>query len=221
MARRDLPVKLITGAVVAVVGLVVALTMFRWVTVEGSERVVWQTFSGVQDDVGEDGIHLYFGFTTTPHVYEISSETFIVDDKTVNPKNEFMDKEELVQNQPDVQPVEIPVQMDRLTAEDLAAGKTTGPTNVMLSCVMQYHLDSGKNDKGEAFLVKLHNEKTRAYRTTFLKDVLLELILSKTTVKDARSNYQGAGRVALQEEIGLALKSQNDSRSTEWPWRSS
>lgn len=191
------------------------LFLVRWVVVQGSERVVWQTISGVRDELGEDGLHFYFGPTTTPHVYDISSETFIVDDKTVNPKNKYMDADELEQNQPDVEPVEIPVMMDRLTQQDIADGKTTGPTNVKLSCVMQYHLSADREEGagGRFFLVRLHNEKTSAYRTTFMKDVLLELIISKTTVKDARTVYQGAGRVALQDEIEDALKGSDRFKS--------
>ncbi len=193
--------RLIVFAVLSMIAIIATFACVRWVKVEGYERVVWQKMSGVSDEIGNDGLHFYFGLTTTPHTYAISSETFIVDDKTVNPKNTYMDEKELEQNQPDVSPVEIPVQMDKLTPEDLAAGKTTGPTPVLLSCVMQYHLDPTK-------LVALHRQKTKAYRTTFIKDVLLELIISKTTILDARTVYQGAGRVKLQQTIETALKAE-------------
>jgi len=197
---KGLPKIAIFGiAAVITLGLFFAFTGFT--TVEGYERVVWQKFNGVSETIGEDGIHFYFRPTTTPHTYYIGSETFIVDDKTVNPKNEYMEKNELEFNQPDVMPVEIPVQMDRLSAAELASGKTTGPTPVLVSCVMQYHLDPGK-------LVVLHNLKTKSFRTTFVKDVLLELIISNTTVLDARTVFQGQGRVDLQNRIGEALRSE-------------
>ncbi len=194
--------KLIVFGVLCMIATVAFFACVRWVKVQGHERVIWQQISGVSDTIAEDGLHFYFGLTTTPYTYDISSETFIVDDKTINPKNTYMGEKELQQNQPDSAPVEIPVQMDRLTPEDLAAGKTTGPTPVLVSCVMQYHLDPTK-------LVALHKQKTKAYRTTFIKDVLLELIISKTTVLDARTVYQGAGRVRLQQTIEAALKAES------------
>jgi len=188
-------------AFAAVAGLVLAvlLSSFRLQKVEGSERVVWQTLSGVQDAIGEDGLHVYFGWTTTANVYYIGSDTFIIDDKTVQPQNSYMETSELEFNQPDVQPVEIPVMMEKLTAEDIANGKSTGPTPVILRCVMQFHLDPG-------MLIKLHKEKTSAFRTTFLKDVLLQNIIDNTTILDARTVYQGAGRVQLQGTIEKALR---------------
>jgi regulator of protease activity HflC (stomatin/prohibitin superfamily) len=185
--------------IVAVLGVIGLFVTLRWTTIEGSERVVWQTFGGVRDDISEDGLHFYFGWTTTPHKYYIGSDTFVIDDRTVNPNNEYMEREELEFNQPDVQPVEIPVMMEKLTEQDIADGKTTGPTKVVLRCVMQFHLDPGK-------LVVLHKEKTRAFRTTFLKDVLLQTIIDSTTVLDARTVYQGSGRVALQRSIEDSLQ---------------
>jgi regulator of protease activity HflC (stomatin/prohibitin superfamily) len=191
----------LTIGVIVVATVLMLLATFRWVSVEGSERVVWQTLSGVRDEISEDGLHFYFGWTTTPHKYYIGSETFIVDDKTVQPNNDYMDRDELEFNQPDVQPVEMPVMMEKLTQADIAEGKTTGPTKVVLRCVMQFHLDPGK-------LVVLHKEKTRAFRTTFLKDVLLQTIIDNTTVLDARTVYQGSGRVALQKGIEDKLQSE-------------
>jgi regulator of protease activity HflC (stomatin/prohibitin superfamily) len=187
--------------VVAVFGVIGLFVTLRWTTVEGSERVVWQTWGGVRDDISEDGLHFYFGWTTTPNKYYIGSDTFVIDDKTVVPNNEYMDRDELEFNQPDVQPVEIPVMMEKLTEQDIAEGKTTGPTPVILRCVMQFHLNPGN-------LVKLHKEKTKAFRTTFLKDVLLQNIIDQTTILDARTVYQGAGRVALQRSIEKTLQSE-------------
>ena len=196
-------IALLMGIVGLVIGAVVLFTSLRWTVVEGSERVVWQTISGVREQIAEDGLHFYFGWTTTPNKYYIGSDTFVIDDKTVNPKNTYMDADEMEFNQPDVQPVEIPVMMERLTLEDMDSGKTTGPTPVILRCVMQFHLDPGK-------LVKLHKEKTSAFRTTFLKDVLLQNIIDNTTILDARTIYQGAGRVRLQQTIENSL--QDDER---------
>lgn len=200
---------LVAAAVVGVVFLLGFLLVVRWTTLDGSERVVWQTRTGIEEEVSGAGLHFYNGLFTTPHEYYVGSETFIIDDKTVNPKNDFMDEEELRFNQPDVEPVTIPVQMDKLSPEDLAAGKTTGPTDIKLSCSMQYHLSPASKN-----LVALHNDKTKAYRTTFLKDVLLETCISNTTILDARTVFQGAGRVALQNTIELALK--NEPRFTKY-----
>lgn len=194
---------LVIAGVAGVVLLLIFFLVVRWTTIDGSERIVWQTRTGIEEEVSGAGLHLYNGLFTTPHEYYIGSETFVIDDKTVNPKNDYMTEEELEFNQPDVVPVTIPVQMDRLTAEDLAAGKSTGPTDIKLSAVMQFHLSPASKD-----LVSLHNDKTKAYRTTFIKDVLLETVISNTTVLDARTVFQGAGRVSLQNTIEDALKSE-------------
>ena len=186
-------------AVLLILGISGLFMTVKWVKVEGSERVVWQTFGGVREEISEDGLHFFFGWTTTPHKYYIGSETFVIDDKAVNPANSYMSKKELEFNQPDVQPVEIPVMMESLTEQDYAEGKTTGPTPVILRCVMQYHLNPGT-------LVRLHKDKTSAFRTTFLKDVLLQNIIDNTTILDARTIYQGAGRVTLQKTIETALR---------------
>ena len=184
-------------------GILLAVVILGFITVrpaiiDGSERGVWQTLGGVQDEIAEDGLHFYFGWTTDLHDYYIGSDTFIIDDKTVNPDNTYMDRKELEFNQPDVAPVEINVMMENLSAADMEEGKTTGPTPIVLSCVMQFHLDPGK-------LVKLHKEKTKSFRTTFLKEVVLRTIIDNTTILDARTIYQGAGRVRLQKTIATAL----------------
>ncbi len=169
------------------------------VNVEGTERVVWQKISGVDDTAGEDGLHFYFGFITTPHKYFIGTDTFVVDDKTLNPNNEFTSDEENQFNQPDAAPLEIPVMMDHLTPEDLASGKTTGPTTVQVSCTIQYHLDPTK-------LVHLHKSKAKTYRTNFLKPVVTRTLNDLITPLDARSVYQGSARIKLQGDIEKSLQ---------------
>ncbi|MCB0319725.1 MAG: hypothetical protein KDD60_02295 [Bdellovibrionales bacterium] len=116
---RNVESKFVLFAIALSLVLAAIAVCFRWIVVQGSERVVWQTYQGVKDEVGEDGLHFYFGLTTTPYRYYIGSDTFIVDDKTVNPTNNYMTKNELAFNQPDVPPVVIPVMMDRVTDEDL------------------------------------------------------------------------------------------------------
>lgn len=199
--KRDFRKKVKIGvwAGSTLVGLILLFTSFGHVYVEGSERVVWQTFSGVREDVGLPGLNFYFGWTTTPHKYYTGSDTFIIDKHAVNANNSYMDAEERSFNEPDMPPVTIPVQMDKLTKADIEAGKTTGPTDIKLACVMQYHIDPTK-------LVKLHNEKTKGYRTTFLKDILTTELIEQTTVLDARTVYQGSGRVELQNVIEANLK---------------
>lgn len=195
--------KMGAGLLGLIFSLVLTLTAVGHVYVEGSERVVWQTFNGVQEEVGLPGLNFYFGWTTTPHRYYTGSDTFIIDKHAVNANNSYMDAEERSFNEPDMPPVTIPVQMDKLTTTDIRSGKTTGPTDIKLACVMQYHVDPTK-------LVKLHNEKTKGYRTTFLKDILTTELIEQTTVLDARTVYQGSGRVDLQKKIEVNL--QNNER---------
>lgn len=197
------PSAAVVGIIAAVVVVaVVMVTSIGWVTVKGSERVVWQTFSGVKDEVGLDGMHFYIRWTTTPHIYSIGSDNFVIDDKAKNVRNSYMDEDEQIHNEPDMDPLTIPVKMDNLTPEEIASGTTTGPTPVALHCIMQYHIDGD-----EAKLVKLHKKKTKAFRTTFIKPIIMKVINDSTTVRDARTVFQGAGRVELQNEIQKKLQS--------------
>lgn len=201
----------LTTPIIALFGaallVLLALFMVGWKTVKGSQVVVWQDMGGVRDQTNRDGTYFYSRLTTTPYIYDISSDTFIVSDDTIKPKNTYMSQDELEHNQPDVPPVEIPVMMEKLTQEDYAKGKTTGPTLVKVECTMQYHLDP-------VTIVKLHRNKTHAFRTVFVKDVVLNSIITKTTVLDARTVYQGDGRVRLQQSIEAELK--NSERLQEY-----
>jgi hypothetical protein len=179
--------------------LLLFLSAIRTVYVEGSERVVWQTMSGVSDDLGDSGLHFYFGWTTTPHKYYTASDTFILDDKVVSARNDYMSIREQAFNQPDAKPVIVPVQMDHLSTLDIKNGKTTGPTNITLACVMQYHLVPEQ-------LIQLHRDKTQSFRTTFIKEILINELIEQSTILDARTVYQGSGRVTLQKTIQKKLK---------------
>lgn len=170
-----------------------------WVTIQGSEVVVWQEYHGVASDLSRDGTYFYWKMTTTPHKYDINSETFVMSETTVDPKNTYMRSEELIYNQPDMPPIEIQVSMEHLSDKDKAAGKPTGPTTIRLECVMQYHLEP-------ATIIKLHKEKTSAFRTVFMKDQILNTVVKRATILDARTVYQGDGRVRLQTDIDTDLK---------------
>jgi len=192
-------VKLLVLLVFMFLLVIFALISFRWVSVDGHERVVWQRVNGIDDQIGEPGMHFYFHWTTTPHRYEISNDTFIIDDQTTAPTNKFMNKKEHQFNEPDAAPIIIPVMMEHLTEADKKAGKATGPTPVKVNVLMQYHLDPSK-------IIELHKTCTPAYRTTLIMPILVNTIISKTTILDARTVYQGEGRVKLQGLIEETLK---------------
>lgn len=195
---------LLVAAALAGVCLVLLFTfVIGWEKVDGSERIVWQGYSGVYDEVAADGMHWYVPLITSPHRYSVATKRFVIDDKVIQPDNDYISDEEKLQNQPDMEPLKVQVQMDRLTKQDLKDGKTTGPTDVLLRCAMQYRLDPTK-------LVKLHKEKTRLYEQSFVSDIVRDAIISNTTVLDARTIYQGAGRVELQKAISDELKRHKD-----------
>lgn len=187
------------AAFIAVAAIILFFTAVRWTTIDGPERIVWQKWSGVSDDVGDPGLHWYFGWTTTPHTYYVGTDKFVISNKAENPNNDFMSEREKDFNQPDLNSLVIPVMMEKLTQEDIENGKTTGPTDVEFECIMQYRINP-------ANLTKLHNNKTAAYRTTFIQPILIDAIKNAATVRDARSVYQGEGRVNLQNDIERVLK---------------
>jgi len=192
---------LVGMGILAICAVLFFTFIVAWEKVDGSERIVWQGYNGVHDDVAEDGLHWYIPIITTPHKYDISTKRFVIDDKVIQPDNEYITAEEQRANQPDMEPLPVPVQMDHLTEEDIAEGKTTGPTRVILRCSMQYHLDPN-NGK----LVKLHKDKRKNYEHTFVSDIIRDAVISNTTILDARTVYQGSGRVGLQRRIEAQLK---------------
>lgn len=199
-SRGNSGIGILIVAAVVLIGFALFFTaIVSWKNVDGSQRVVWQKVSGVSDEIGEDGMHWYIPLLTTPHVYYIGSHRFVIDDHSFNPTGEQLSKEEIEQNQPDMEPLEVQVEMDKLSKEDIEAGKTTGPTPVIVRGEMEYSLNPAK-------LVKLHKAKTKMYERNLIAPTLRDKIINSVTVLDARTVYQGSGRVLLQANIEKSLK---------------
>lgn len=65
---------------IATLTLVIGLFAFvGWTTIEGNERAVVQDWrTGVQEDLWTDGTHFYVPLFTTPHVYHVGAQRFIM-----------------------------------------------------------------------------------------------------------------------------------------------
>ncbi|NRA36645.1 MAG: hypothetical protein HRU15_00760 [Planctomycetes bacterium] len=188
-----MPIKLRIALVAIGIFLIAIVASVGYVNIEGSERVIWQDWGGVQDQVGEDGLHIYLRFKSTPHRYYIGADTFIVGDAAANPNNNYMEYDELQFNEPDMNPIVVPVQMELLSLEDKAAGKTPVPTDVTIMGTMRYKINA-------ATLVKLHKENTNAYRTNLIQPVVKRVIIDNVTKLDARTVFL-SGRTELQIAI--------------------
>src|SRR5210317_1118905 len=71
---------LISIGAIATLALVIGLFAFvGWTTIEGNERAVVQDWrTGVQEDLWTDGTHFYVPLFTTPHVYHVGAQRFIM-----------------------------------------------------------------------------------------------------------------------------------------------
>ena len=71
---------LVSIGAIATLALVIGLFAFvGWTTIEGNERAVVQDWrTGVQEDLWTDGTHFYVPLFTTPHVYHVGAQRFIM-----------------------------------------------------------------------------------------------------------------------------------------------
>ena len=199
----EIPKSAVAILAIIVIGLIMLFTMVGFKNVEGSERVVWQYWSsGVSDDVATDGVHPYITMITDAHEYYIGADTFIIGNDANNSKNSHMDKQEQQFNDPDMPPIVVPVQMEKLNEEDKSAGKTPVPTDVTIKATVRFYLD-------EAKLVLLHKQKTKAYRTNLIQPVLRRVIIDNVTKLDARTVFL-SGRTELQVAVENSLKDHPD-----------
>jgi regulator of protease activity HflC (stomatin/prohibitin superfamily) len=194
------PTKLVVLVALLAIFVIASFSLIGRQNVSGSEVCVWQNWGGVQTDVSHSGTYFYLRPYSTPTVYSIAADTFIVDDHIDKANNAYMTDDEREHDQCDMPPITIPVQMEYLSQADKANGKTTGPTPVLLRCIVQFHLDP-------TLIVKLHKEKTNSFRTIFMKGIVIDSLITHTTSLDARTVYLGDGRIALEKAINDDLRS--------------
>lgn len=162
--------------------LVLAILIFLFAglaTIEGDERAVIQTWSGVQDALWSDGTHPYVPLWTTPHVYKIGAEKFI------------MGQAELY-NGKGSDTVDYPA----FTVTTGGSGKEQPAT---FSVTLNYRLDPDK-------LVALHRKAKGRYEDLVIKPNLTRIISDMATTKTVLEFYSGEGRVALQNDIKKAIE---------------
>lgn len=180
------------GIPLIIVGVIV-LSFLGRIEVKASERVVWQTFSGIENYTSGEGAYFYNKSSRTPHVYHLEATAFVIDDTWQNDANTTMTIEETQFFQPDMDSLELP--LGNLV---VAEGGVSVPVITKLSCIIMYHLED--NDRK---LIKLHKRKTMSFRSTFMKPIITKILSDSVTHYD-RADGQVSG--ALIEKYNNSIE---------------
>lgn len=161
------------------VALIATFLLVGYQVVEGNERAVVQDWQeGVLTDLWHDGTHFYIPLTTTPYVYNVGTDKFIMGNE-----NLYSGKGADVVDYP------------AFTITTGGSGKEQPAT---FSVTLQYHLDPAK-------LVTLHNKARQNYEDQIIKPALTRIISDLATQKTVLDFYSGSGRVELQKNIEVAI----------------
>lgn len=165
------------------VGLVALFFMFfsivGWKTIEGNERAVVQDWiAGVLPDLWTSGTQFYIPLTTTPYIYNIGAEKFI------------MGRAELYNGKGSDK-----VDYAAYTVTTGGSGKEQPAT---FSVTLNYRLNPTK-------LVSLHNKAQDKYEDLIIKPNLTRIISDMATTQTVLDFYSGSGRVQLQKDIEVAI----------------
>ena len=167
---------LMVGTLVALIGF---FTLAGFKTIEGDERGVTQTWSGLEANLMTPGTHFYMPVFKTIHVYDVGSEKFIMGKKEYYNGNgsEYVD----------------------YPAVTVTTGGTGNEQPVTFSVTMNYRLSP------DAKLIKLHEYAQKEYEDLVIKPNLTRIINDLATTRRVLSFYSGEGRVQLQKDIEIAI----------------
>lgn len=172
------PLKLIFFAAIPL-SLLLIFMFVGYEVIEGNERAVVQDWQeGIMTDLWTSGTHFYVPATTTPYVYNIGTEKFIMGDPKLytGKGSDYAD-------------------FPPFTITTGGSGKEQPAT---FSVTLQYHLDPTK-------LVTLHNKAQGAYEDRIIKPALTRIISDLSTQHIVLDFYSGSGRVELQRSIEDAI----------------
>lgn len=173
-------------AILGIIVLVLILTTFRMVKVEGDEVAVRQDWSkGVLPDVWGPGTHFYLGWTTDVYKYDIGTQKATFDDKSSNPGAEFP---RIIVNvgENGGQAIWIAMSINyRMGWDDSSAGPILSPEKI----------------------VKIHKDGIgRTYEEVIIKRTVVDVVNKIARPYDALTIYSGKGFVDFKNKIESELK---------------
>lgn len=174
------------AGLVGIVVLILLLTTFRMIKVEGDEVAVRQDWAkGVLPDVWGPGTHFYCGWTTDVYKYDIGTQKATFDDGSTNKGADFP---RIIVNvgENGGQAVWIAMSINyRMGWDDTTAGPVLSPEKV----------------------VKIHKDGIgRTYEDVIIKRTVVDVVNKIARPYDALTIYSGKGFVDFKNKIEAELK---------------
>lgn len=177
---------MIGAAIMGLVVLILLLTTFRMVKVEGDEVAVRQDWSkGVLSDVWGPGTHFYCGWTTDVYKYDIGTQKATFDDRTSNSGAEF----------------------PRIIVN---VGENGGQA-VWIAMSINYRMGWDETPEGPVLspekVIKIHKDGIgRTYEDVIIKRTVVDVVNKIARPYDALTIYSGKGFVDFKNKIEAELK---------------
>jgi regulator of protease activity HflC (stomatin/prohibitin superfamily) len=181
------PFKLIVSAIVLIVALVITITSFKIVTIEGSQLGVKETWSqGVVADILQPKTYFLFPrWSQTVYKYDASSQVYVMNDK--------------------------PMQQEKLSAgreKDAYLVQSSEGQDMKISLNLRWRIDPAK-------LVSIHKtvrgdiSHPGHIEEKILRPVVMRVVKDEATKMKAIDAYSGEGLVRLQAAIQNTLAGQD------------
>ena len=181
------PIKLVISGIVLVIALILTITTFKVVTIEGNQLGVKETWSaGVQKEVMQPKTYFLFpGWSQTVYKYDASSQVFVMNDKTEGKGEKSIGREidaYLVQSQ---------------EGQDMK-----------ISLNLRWRIDPAK-------LISIHTTVRQDIEDKIIRPVVMRVVKDKATKMKAIDAYSGEGLVKLQSDIQNALSGKDANETDE------
>lgn len=177
-----LPIKIV-GSLAALGFLATLFFTFavNYEKIQGDQRAVVQDWSeGVLPELWADGTHFYIPIKTTPTIYNIGSEKFVMG-KSKYYTGEGSD-------------------FANFPAYTVMTGGKGKEQPATFSVTLNYRLDPTK-------LITLHNRARKSYEDVIIKPALTKIIRTSVTKQEVLDFFTGEGNILLQETITNAITS--------------
>lgn len=171
------PFKLIISAIVLIILIVLTLTSFKIVTIEGSQLGVKETWShGVEADIMQPKTYFLFpGWSQTVYKYDASSQVYVMNDKPMSTEKASGGRE-----------------------KDAYLVQSSEGQDMRISMNLRWRIDPAK-------LVSIHKTVRKDIEEKILRPVVMRVVKDEATRMKAIDAYSGEGLVKLQASIQNAL----------------
>lgn len=181
------PIKLVVSGIVLIAALVLTLTSFKIVTIQGNQLGVKETWgNGVQAEILQPKTYFLFpGWSQTVYKYDASSQVFVMNDNSMKVEKTATGRE-----------------------KDAYLVQSSEGQDMHISMNLRWRIDPAK-------LVSLHKTVRLDMEEKVIRPVLMRVVKDEATRMRAMEAYSGQGLVTLQGTIQNALSGNDNAESKE------